>query len=282
MDMVSAICPNCHIILVEASSNSITDLGSAANAAVKLGAKYVANSYGEAESPADSKYDTAYFRPRRRGDRPHQGTRATGWWITPASSRYVTAVGGTTLTPTSSGRDWAETVWGGKAGGAGTGSGCSAYEAKPSWQHDTGCAHRTDNDVAADANPNTGVAIYDSYSQGGWTKAGGTSVAAAIIASVYALHGPPAPGTYPASYPYANPADLYKITSGANGTCTPSYLCTAWKRSRTGQGEEARHKGPPRSPRHSQPRNSATSKRLTPGPAWSRRSWTPTKTAPIA
>ncbi len=226
IEMVSAICPSCNILLVEANSPTLANLGTAVNTAVSLGADYVSNSYGGSESGSDSGYDSSYFN--------HPGVAITasagddGYGVSyPAASRYVTAVGGTTLTTASNARGWTETVWGSAAGGEGTGSGCSADDAKPSWQTDTGCARRTDNDVAADANPNTGVAIYDSYDQNGWLEVGGTSVGAPLIASVYALAGPPTAGTYPASYIYAHTSDLFDVTSGADGSCGGSYLCTA-------------------------------------------------------
>ena len=98
--------------------------------------------------------------------------------------------------------------------------------AKPSWQTDTGCARRTDADVAAVADPNTGVAVYDTYSQGGWLEVGGTSASSPIIASAYALAGTPAAGTYPARYIYAHTTSLFDVTSGADGSCSPAYLCT--------------------------------------------------------
>ena len=139
----------------------------------------------------------------------------------PADSPHVVAVGGTSLSPASSTRGWTETVW------SGTGSGCSADEPKPSWQQDTGCANRTVGDVSAVADPSTGVAVYDTYDEGGWLQVGGTSVSAPIIAGVYALAGDPAAGSYPASYLYAHPAGLNDVTSGQNGTCTPAYLCSA-------------------------------------------------------
>jgi len=226
LDMVSAICPNCHILLVEANTDDITDLGAGVNAAVSLGARYVSNSYGEDESSSDATYNAEFFN--------HPGVAVTasagdsGYGVTfPAASQYVTAVGGTSLTPASSTRGWAETVWGSAAGGEGTGSGCSAEEAKPSWQTDTGCADRADNDVAAVADPNTGVAVYDTYDQGGWLEVGGTSASSPIIASVFALAGTPAAGTYPSSYPYQNTSGLFDVASGANGRCSPAYLCTA-------------------------------------------------------
>ncbi len=223
VDMVSAICPTCHILLVEANSSDNNDMYAAENEAVALGAKYVSNSWGEAEYPGEQQDDQYFNHPGvvitfAGGDYGYLGRGTANW---PAASQYVTAVGGTSLTrDPSTPRGWDETAW------TGTGSGCSLYEPKPAWQHDTGCANRTSNDVSADADPGTGVAVYDS-GIGGWAVFGGTSVATPIIASTYALAGPPAAGTYPSSYPYADPAALNDVTSGSNGTCSPAYLCTA-------------------------------------------------------
>lgn len=221
VDMVSAICPNCHIYLVEANTPSIVNLGSAVDSAVKvLKVKFVSNSYGGKQRSNDATYDTDYYKHAGRAIVASAGDDGYGVSY-PAASQYVVSVGGTSLTSNSgTSRGWSETVW------SGTGSGCSEYEAKPSWQTDSGCKKRTDNDVAAVANPNTGVAIYDTYDQGGWLEVGGTSVSSPIIASVYALAGKPAKGTYPASYIYAHVSALFDVTSGSNGTCSPAYLCT--------------------------------------------------------
>ena len=81
--------------------------------------------------------------------------------------------------------------------------------------------------VAAVADPATGVAVYDTYQAAGWQVFGGTSAAAPIVASVYALAGSPAAGSNPASYPYLAATYLNAVTSGANGTCHVAYLCTA-------------------------------------------------------
>jgi len=225
IDMVSAICPLCHIILVEANSADTADLGAGVNAAVSLGADFVSNSYGGSESSSDNTYDSEYYN--------HPGVAVTasagddGYGVSyPAASADVTAVGGTSLSTASNSRGWTETVWGSSSGGEGTGSGCSADSSKPSWQTDTGCSKRTDNDVAAVANPNTGVAVYDTYSEGGWLEVGGTSASSPIIASTFALAGTPAAGTYPSSYIYKHTSNLYDVTSGANGSCSPAYLCT--------------------------------------------------------
>lgn len=226
IDMVSAICPLCHIILVEANSADTADLGAGVNAAVSLGADFVSNSYGGSESSSDTTYDSEYYN--------HPGVAVTasagddGYGVSyPAASQYVTSVGGTSLSTASNSRGWTETVWGSSSGGEGTGSGCSADDPKPSWQTDTGCSKRTDNDVAAVADPNTGLAVYDTYSQGGWLEVGGTSASSPIIAATFALGGTPAAGTYPSSYIYKHTSNLFDVTSGADGSCSPTYLCTA-------------------------------------------------------
>jgi subtilase family serine protease len=220
IDMVSAICPNCHIVAVEANSQTVKSLGTADDAAVSLGADFVSNSWGVSESSGETANDH-YFNHAGVAVVASAGDSGYGT-IFPATSQYVTSAGGTTLKKAAgSSRGWTETVWNG------TGSGCSKYEAKPSWQTDSGCGKRTDNDVAADANPNTGAAIYDTYDQNGWLEVGGTSESSPILASVFALAGTPAAGTYPSSYPYAHTSSLFDITSGSDGSCSPSYLCKA-------------------------------------------------------
>jgi hypothetical protein len=225
LDMVSAICPACHIIAVEANNAGTGNLGRAVNAAVSLGARFVSNSYSSPETASETAADTAYY--------DHPGVAVTaaagdsGYGVVyPAASPYVTSVGGTSLAPArGTARGWSETVW--SLSGA-TGSGCSAYEAKPGWQNDPGCSRRTDNDVAADADPNTGVAVYDTYGgDRGWEVFGGTSVGSPIIAATYALAGAPGAGVNPAEYPYQHTSRLYDVTSGSDGSCGGSYLCTA-------------------------------------------------------
>jgi hypothetical protein len=219
LQMVSAICPNCKILLVEASSASFADLGTAVNRAVTMGAVAVSNSYAGGDSSGDSTLDSAYYNHPGVAITASSGDNGYGV-LYPASSRYVVAVGGTTLSTASNARGWTESAW------SGAGSGCSAYETKPSWQTDSGCTGRTVADVSAVADPNTGVAVYDSYGYGGWLVVGGTSASSPIIASTFALAGTPASGSYPASSLYANRGSLYDVTSGSNGSCGGSYLCT--------------------------------------------------------
>ncbi|HTI25778.1 MAG TPA: S53 family peptidase [Kutzneria sp.] len=217
LDMVSAVCPSCHILLVEATSASYANLGTAVNTAVRLGATAVSNSYGGGESSAETSYDTYYNHP---GVAITVSSGDSGYGVEyPAASRYVTAVGGTHLTTSSTSRGWTETAWNG------AGSGCSAYESKPTWQHDTSCSRRTVADVSAVADPATGVAVYDSYGESGWLVFGGTSVASPIVASVYALSGNVS--GVPAALAYSNTGSLFDVTSGSNGSCGGTYLCTA-------------------------------------------------------
>jgi len=224
IETAHGVCPSCKILLVEASSASMSSLGASVNEAVKLGATEVSNSYGGGESSLDPSYDSAYFN--------HPGVAITvssgdsGYGVEyPAASRYVTAVGGTTLNTNASGGWVSETAW------SSGGSGCSRYDAKPSWQTDTGCSRRTVADVSADADPNTGAAVYDSvpYSgQSGWFQVGGTSLSSPLIAAVYALAGNASTFNY-ASYVYghASSSTLHDVLSGSNGSCGGSYLCTA-------------------------------------------------------
>jgi hypothetical protein len=225
VDMVSAICPNCHIVLVEASSASIANLGAGVNAAVSLGAKFVSNSYGGSESSSDATDDTSFYK--------HAGVAVTasagdgGFGVSyPAASQFVTAVGGTALKTSTNARGWTESVWS-TSRTEGTGAGCSADDAKPSWQTDAGCARRTDNDVAAVADPATGVAVFDTFDQSGFLEVGGTSASSPIIAATFALAGAPSAGTFPSSDSYKHTSSLFDVTTGSLGSCSPAYLCTA-------------------------------------------------------
>jgi hypothetical protein len=235
LDMVSAICPECKIVLVEANSNKENNLYDADETAEKLevGGKKLAteisNSWGGEEFSGETEYDNKYF------DDPGVPITVSsgdgGYKLEyPAASKYVIAVGGTTLKKApKTERGWEEAVW------AGTGSGCSAYESKPSWQTDSDCSKRTDNDVAAVANGNESpVSVYDSYEYEetgygtgklGWVGAGGTSVAAPLIAGIEA-HAETAAKSLGAEVFYGQPKAEFDVTSGSNGTCK-TYLCEA-------------------------------------------------------
>jgi hypothetical protein len=234
LDMISAICPNCHILLVEAGTTTdgtttvgISDLGAAENTAVSQGAKFVTNTWYTPEATfgtSEPTYDSEYFNHPGVAITAPDGNGAGYGTYYPAASPDVIAVGGTTLTAAAStNRGWTETAW------SGTGSGCSPYETKPSWQTDTGCSTRMLNDTAAVADPtNSPVASYDTTSNG-WVEGGGNDVSSALVAAAFALAGTPASGSYPASYLYGHDgANLANdITSGSDGTCTTAYLCTA-------------------------------------------------------
>jgi subtilase family serine protease len=239
LDAVSATCPDCRILLVEADSADSDPLMKAVDtAAATPGVVAISNSYGGNEDNTINGLDAHLNHP---GVAITASSGDSGYGVSwPASSPYVTAVGGTTLSRSSgTSRGWTETTW------SGSGSGCSAYEAKPAWQHDTGCAKRSVADVAALADPRTGLGVYDTYNncgssaycdlliqlglaQGadGWLQVGGTSLSSPVIASVYALAGNTGSISY-GSYPYQHGSALFDVTSGANGKCSPAYLCTA-------------------------------------------------------
>ncbi|MFF0127899.1 S8 family serine peptidase [Streptomyces mirabilis] len=232
---VSAACPDCRILLVQAATSGLADLFDAVDVAHGLGAKFISMSWGVPEAPGETIFDHHFNFPgiawvASSGDAGYPNL------IYPAASPYVTAAGGTTLVRRehshdwddelhNKGRGWSESAW------SNGGSGCSRFEPKPAFQHDPDCPRRTVADISALGDPATGFAVYDTFGSfgQGWQVLGGTSLSAPLVAAMYALAGNPAPGTYPNSYPYARPWAFNDITTGSNGSCGGSYLCTAVK-----------------------------------------------------
>jgi subtilase family serine protease len=247
VDMVSAICPNCHIMLFEGGS-----LDKAVNSAVRLGANVVSNSYGGAEL---DRVDPAFVHPgvvftASAGDGGYFDCDPDSYPLCggpeqPASYATVVAVGGTRLTRDGSARGWSERVWNDETGCCGaTGSGCSRLVPKPDWQTDKGCTKRSETDISAEADPDTPVAVYDSYKNGKWIVLGGTSVSSPLVAGVFALAGNAAKLSQPQGIweraRSANPAAAYNdVTLGNNivpasvnkktHVCPPAwrYICYA-------------------------------------------------------
>ncbi|MFE3263577.1 kelch repeat-containing protein [Streptomyces sp. NPDC059215] len=222
LDAVSSACPACNILLVQASTPTLDNLSSAVDTAVALGAKFVSNSYGlPGESSDQTSYDKHYDHPGvvitvSTGDEGN----VQSW---PATNPHVTAVGGTRLVrDTSAARGWGETAW--EAGG----SGCSRFEPQPNFQAalTTGCDRRATADISAVADPATGLGIYNTLGNDGWTQVGGTSLSAPLVAAMYALAGTPAEDTYPVSYPFTGHHGLFDITEGSDGGCG-TLLCNA-------------------------------------------------------
>ncbi|MGW4907252.1 S53 family peptidase [Streptomyces sp. NPDC004270] len=225
LDMVSAACPDCHILLVEGDDASVANLSQAVDTAVALGATEVSNSYGTAEGNGLQSYSASYAHPGvaitvSSGD---YGYGVPNW---PADLTSVTAVGGTSLSRAGNARGWTEQAWGNPYGGAG--SGCSAWIDKPAWQTDQNCPGRMVADVAAVADPLTGPAVYDSYGgYAGWLVIGGTSASAPYIAGVIALAGNPERYA-DASYFYGGTAGLNDVVGGTNAErvdCGGDYQC---------------------------------------------------------
>ncbi len=229
LDAVSALCPNCHIALVEAASDQISDLAPAQLEADKLGANVISDSWdlplsGWAAHNFLTSGDYTFSGRTTVAASGDAGYPPAGTNDFPAALPGVTAAGGTTLEPASASgaqtvRAFTESAW------SGAGSGCNLAATKPAWQTDTGCAGRSYSDLSADADPDTGMQVYDS-ADGGWVVVGGTSEAAPLIAAYYALLGSAAQGP---SWAYSNASLLNDPTTGSNGSCAQSiaYICTA-------------------------------------------------------
>ena len=220
LDMASAMCPGCKIILVESNSASLADLAAAVNTAARLGAHVISNSYGGSETGSGA-YAAAYNHP---GVAITASSGDSGYGVSfPASANTVIAVGGTHLTRASTARGWSEVTW------TSAGSGCSAVHAKPTWQKDALCAGRMEADISAVADPNTGVAVYGPTSRraSGWLVFGGTSVAAPLVGGMYGLKGTAVTNSASSIYAAAGSTSLNDVTSGSNGSCGGTYFCTA-------------------------------------------------------
>jgi hypothetical protein len=226
LDAISALCPNCHLDLVEASTSSFSDMDQAEITAAAQGAKQISNSWAGGFSGVLS---GTYTFPgvsviAATGDAGYDGP---GWDAYPAALPGVTAAGGTTLAASTTGapspRGFNESAWT-LSGGWGGGSGCDTYESKPSYQSDTGCRGRSYSDVSADANPSTGLIVRDS-GNGGWLLVGGTSLATPLIAGYEAVTGV---GSTP-QWAYSDSALLNDPTTGSTGSCAASisYICNA-------------------------------------------------------
>lgn len=223
VDMVSATCPNCSIDLIEANSQNTPDLETAVTEAVTLGAHIVSNSYGCTDGPSCA-FEEKYYNAKgvtyiaASGDFGY-----TGNTLVPAALGSVISAGGTSLyVDTKTARGFRETAW------LGTGSVCST-EKKPTWQHDPGCSYRTGNDVASVSDPATGVAVYDTYDVGGWRVIGGTSTAAPFLSGIFGLAGNASSQRGGETFwkkEHQGKNDLFHITKGYNGSCSPTYLCT--------------------------------------------------------
>jgi hypothetical protein len=259
LDVESAhsVCQHCKILLVEATTDSMTDLAKAENEAAALGATEISNSYGDSEtgwaSVASSYNHPGIVITAGSGDDGYYNYDQLGASTpspfnqpyAPASFRTVVAVGGTTLYLGQTAARQAEVVWNdngiqayneanlGVPLGA-TGGGCSTYVPVEGWQKglatwpSTDCgSHRLVADIAADADPLTGFDIYDTYNCGtpcgtpGWQTTGGTSLSSPLIAGMYALAGGAHGVAYPALtlYGHLGGTSLYDVTSGGDGLC---------------------------------------------------------------
>jgi len=218
VEVAHAICQDCRIELYEANSSGFDDLERAVNTAAARGAQVISNSYGEPGSDCTSaSTHNAY-------DHPHVAiTVASGDYgyqrACPAVLTSVISVGGTTLRFTPSHTYGSESAW------YDGGGGCSARNLARPWQTALGawkkiaCGGRGMNDVAADADPDTGAAVYDSYKKGGWNVVGGTSLSAPLIAAAYALAHNTSTWAFPGRSLYETRSGFRDVTTGSDGPC---------------------------------------------------------------
>lgn len=187
VEMAHAMAPYAHIVLVEADSNSLVDLLAAVDVAsytvAQQGGGEVSMSFGSDEFSGQAGLDSHFVKPgvvyfASSGDSP-----GVEW---PSSSANVVSVGGTSLSRNATtGTFYGETTW--DSGGGGP----SAVIPSPPYQGNvrslTG-GMRATPDIAAVANPYTGVLVFDfipgSSSATGWMVVGGTSVAAPLSAGL--------------------------------------------------------------------------------------------------
>jgi subtilase family serine protease len=236
LDMASTACQECHILLVDAEGESWDALAKAVDMAASLGATEISNSYGLPEETCEAECVEAasgYDHPGvmvfvSSGDYGYdnylEGAASPSY---PADQPDVIAVGGTRLNHASGARGWSEKVWGEPKLGVGSGSGCT-LESKPSWQTDTGCSGRADNDVAAVGACSTPVSVYNSR-EGGWLNICGTSVSSPLMAGIEAHASEYARSLPGAEAFYEDPTALFDVKSGNDGKCSRAqrYLCHA-------------------------------------------------------
>jgi RHS repeat-associated protein len=225
VEMVSATCPNCHIVLVEANSDSTFDLLAGVDEAVSLGVNAVNMSWGAGEYPGETT-DDGHFAHPGVAFVASSGDYGYGPTIWPAASPNVFAVGATDLNTDAFG-NWYESAW------AGSTSGCSQYEPKPAYQHDGGCSTRTTTDISAVGG--TALSMYLTYPQNGWSTgwqgAGGTSASAPIVAGILVLApqdttATSGPGNWYNSAYTPGAFSVNDVQSGSTGSCG-GYLCDA-------------------------------------------------------
>lgn len=227
VEWAHAIAPGAKILLVEARSSSGTDLLNAINyARSQAGVVAVSMSWGGSEFSTEALYDSDFTSTNGVVFFAAAGDSGTGveW---PAVSPNVIGVGGTTLHLSSTNALQSETAW------SGSGGGVSTFETEPSYQTAYGITigggKRTVPDVSYDADPNSGVAVYDSYSydgQNGWFQVGGTSEGAPQWAAIDALGKSVSSKQLYSDAKLSSASSFFRdITSGTNGTC--GSVCTA-------------------------------------------------------
>jgi subtilase family serine protease len=261
VQMASAACPTCTITMVQIPMNLLelllaatlglpgalaTDFGTAVNEAVSLGAKAVSMSYGlptglqggllGTGAPAQALHHPGVAIVASSGDNGYTGSSQ----IWPQELPWVTSAGGITLTSGDGGQTFTKSAWGGQFTSSdgttkwvGAGSGCAldlpAAVGQPAAVAANCNGHRAVSDVSADADPHTGVAVYDTYTPdsgtgGGWLVVGGTSAASPYLAGLYARAG--TTGVNGPNTMYSAPAGSIEDVAGGSNSQNGAADCT--------------------------------------------------------
>jgi hypothetical protein len=226
VDVASAVCPRCKLLVVQSDDSSPRALFTAQSAAAAARPTVISDSWG---LPTDATDDLSTAEPFfdhpgiaqfvAAGDHGYNDGAPGGGNgpLYPGTSAHVIGVGGTALVRAANGRGWSESAW------SNGGSACSFSIPRPAYQAGSPCPFRASADIAAVGDPATGVAIYNRAAAGGWTVIGGTSAAAPIVAALFASIGR---GDITAAQIAQSTAALFDVTSGSNGTCG-NLLCNA-------------------------------------------------------
>lgn len=220
VDAVSAACPSCKIIVVQANDNGAS-MYTAQNAAAAARPTVISDSWGAATMMGGdpSPLETFFNHPGiaqfvSSGDSGYdEGGKGPTY---PSTSAHTISVGGTALVRAGNARGWSETAW------SKGGSSCAYTIPKPAYQTTTACNFRAASDIAAVGDPATGLAVYNTRA-GGWVVVGGTSAAAPLVAALFASIGL---GNITAADLAQRTSALFDVTSGSNGSCG-NILCNA-------------------------------------------------------
>jgi kumamolisin len=246
IEWAHAMAPAATIILVEACSNSYNDLfvaeEVASNYVNAYGGGEVSNSWGSGEFSGENNYDNYFYRDYWKHITRFASAGDSGWGAAyPSSSPWVVSAGGTTVNRNATTHNFmSESCWGGSGGGVSSQEtwNNNIFNGMGPWSDYqfpfAGQSARQTPDMSFDADPASGVYVYDTDSGHSWYIVGGTSVSSPALAGIVNAAGnklgqaPAGGGYYSAtennliyaqlftSTEYAK--NFYDVKTGSNGS----------------------------------------------------------------